>query len=101
MKKQKQARERPTQGRGATFTITEMAVFTLETDYSCETGYPFDDSRQIGTVKPLLSGHPLLLLTSLATNHKKIFARNLETVATSSVYLFPLDYYFCAVRRSL
>ena len=28
--------------------ITEMAVFTLETDYSCETGYPFDDSRQIG-----------------------------------------------------
>ena len=27
---------------------TEMAVFTLETDYSCETGYPFDDSRQIG-----------------------------------------------------
>ena len=24
------------------------AVFTLETDYSCETSYPFDDSRQIG-----------------------------------------------------
>ena len=21
--------------------------FTLKTDYSCETGYPFDDSRQI------------------------------------------------------
>ena len=40
--------KRPTQGRGATFIITEMAVFTLETDYSCETGYPFDDSRQIG-----------------------------------------------------
>ena len=35
-------------GRGATFITTEMAVFTLETDYSCETGYPFDDSRQIG-----------------------------------------------------
>ena len=33
---------------GATFIITEMAVFTLEKDYSCETGYPFDDSRQIG-----------------------------------------------------
>ena len=48
VKKQKQTRERPTQGRGATFIITEMAVFTLETDYSCETGYPFDDSRQIG-----------------------------------------------------
>ena len=26
----------------------QMAVFTLETDYSCETGYPFDNSRQIG-----------------------------------------------------
>ena len=38
----------PSQGRGATFIITEMAVFTLEKDYSCETGYPFDDSRQIG-----------------------------------------------------
>ena len=27
---------------------TEIAVFTLETDFSCETGYPFDDSRRIG-----------------------------------------------------
>ena len=44
VKKQKRTRESPTQGRGATF----MAVFTLETDYSCETGYPFDDLRQIG-----------------------------------------------------
>ena len=26
--------------------ITEMAVSTLETDYSCETSYPFDDSRR-------------------------------------------------------
>ena len=32
-------------GRGATFITTEMTVFTLETDYSCETSYPFDDSR--------------------------------------------------------
>ena len=32
-------------GRGATLITTEMAVFTLETDYLCETGYPFDDSR--------------------------------------------------------
>ena len=48
VRKQTQTRERPTQGRGATFIITEMAVFTLEKDYSCETGYPFDDSRQIG-----------------------------------------------------
>ena len=39
VKKQKQSLERPTQGRGATFVITEMAVFTLEKDYSCETGY--------------------------------------------------------------
>ena len=50
VKKQKQTRECPwpTQGRGATFMTTEMAVFTLETDYSCETGYPFHGSRQIG-----------------------------------------------------
>ena len=49
VKKQKQTRERPTEGRGATFIITEMAVFTLEEGYfSCETGYPFDDSPQIG-----------------------------------------------------
>ena len=48
VKKQKQIRERPTQGRGAIFIITEMAVFRLEKDYSCETGYLLDDSRQIG-----------------------------------------------------
>ena len=48
VKNQKQTRKRPIQGRGATFIITEMAVFTLGKDYySCETGYPFDDSRQI------------------------------------------------------
>ena len=41
-------RKRPTEGQGATFIITKMAVFTLETYYSCETGYPFDDSCQIG-----------------------------------------------------
>ena len=29
VKKQKQTLERPTQGRGATFIITDMAVFTL------------------------------------------------------------------------
>ena len=48
VKKHKQTRKRPTQGQGVTFIITEMAVFTLKTDYSCETGYPFDVSRQIG-----------------------------------------------------
>ena len=47
VKEQTQTRERPTEGRCATFIITEMAVFTLEKDCSCETGYPFDDSRQI------------------------------------------------------
>ena len=49
VKKQKQTRERPTQdGRGGgPFIITEMAVFTLATDYLCEMGYPFDNSRQI------------------------------------------------------
>ena len=44
VKKQKQTRERPTQDPSATFIITEMAVFTLETDYTCETGY-FNDSE--------------------------------------------------------
>ena len=28
--------------------ITKMAVFTLETDYSSEMGYPFDNSLEIG-----------------------------------------------------
>ena len=43
VKKPKQTRERSTQGRGANSFITEIAVFTLETDHSCETGYPFDN----------------------------------------------------------
>ena len=52
--KQKQTRERPTQGRGAgggghSF-IKEMTVFKPETDYSCETAYLFDNSRQIGNM---------------------------------------------------
>ena len=34
--------------RGRHSFLTEMAVLTLETDYSCETGYPFDNLRQIG-----------------------------------------------------
>ena len=48
VKKQKQTSERLTQDRGATFIITEMAFFILGKDYLCESGYPFDDSRQIG-----------------------------------------------------
>ena len=47
-KKQKQTRERPTQGRVATFIYNRNAVFILETDYSSEMGYPFDNSHQIG-----------------------------------------------------
>ena len=43
VKKQKQARKRPTQGWGRHSFITEMAVFTLQTDYSCETGYSSPD----------------------------------------------------------
>ena len=31
-----------------------LAVFTLETDYSCEMGYPFDNSRQIGNTVVLI-----------------------------------------------
>ena len=61
LKKQKQTRERPTQGLGETFIITEMAVFTLEKDYSCETGYPFDDSRQIGNTSIFENGIVLIL----------------------------------------
>ena len=61
MKKQKRTRKRPTQGRGATFIITEMSFFTLETDYSCETGYPFDDSRQIGNTSLFENGIALIL----------------------------------------
>ena len=37
----------PNSRQGGHSFITEMAVFTLETDYSCEMGYPFDNSRQI------------------------------------------------------
>ena len=51
VKKQKQTRECPTQGRGATFIITEMAVFTLEKDYSCET----HGGRLLGLLLPYLS----------------------------------------------
>ena len=47
MKKQKQTRERSTQGRDPNSFITKIAVFTLETDHLCETGYPFDNSRQV------------------------------------------------------
>ena len=58
--KAKHTRERPTQGRGATFVTTEMAV-ALEKDYSCETGYPFDDSRQIGNMSYFENGIVLIL----------------------------------------
>ena len=49
VKKQKETRERPTQGRGARghSFITEMTVFTQETDYSCETGYWLDNLKVV------------------------------------------------------
>ena len=49
VKKQKQTRERPTQSRGATFIITEMAVFALQIEglIRVRRGYLFYDSRQI------------------------------------------------------
>ena len=53
--KAKHTRERPTQDWGSTFVTTEMAV-ALDTDYSCETGYPFDDSRQIGNTSYFENG---------------------------------------------
>ena len=46
VKKQKQTRKRATKAGGHSF-ITEMATFTLETEYSWEMGYPFDNSRQV------------------------------------------------------
>ena len=58
---QKQTLKRPTQGRGATFITTEMAVFTLEKDYLCVTGYPFDDSRHIGNTFQFENGIVLIL----------------------------------------
>ena len=49
VKKEKQMTQRPISRPGVRHSfITDMEVFTLETDYSCETGYPFDNSRQIG-----------------------------------------------------
>ena len=44
VKKQRQTRERPEICRGETFIIKEMAVFTLEKYFSCETCYPLDDA---------------------------------------------------------
>ena len=36
-------------GGGGHSFISEIAVFTLETDYSWQMGYPFDNLRQIGS----------------------------------------------------
>ena len=48
VKKQKQTRKRQLKAGAPHSSITEMAVFTLEAEYSGETGYPFDNSRQVG-----------------------------------------------------
>ena len=49
VKKEKQMTQRPISRRGTRHSFTtDMDVFSFETDYSCEAGYPFDNSRQIG-----------------------------------------------------
>ena len=59
VKKQKQTREqwreRPTQGRARHSFITEMAVFILETDYSCEWTIPLTLSVNSSTLTDSLS----------------------------------------------
>ena len=50
VKKQKQTRPTPNAQlkAGARHSLwQELVVFTLKTDHSCETGYPFDNSPQI------------------------------------------------------
>ena len=79
VKKQKQTRKHPTQGRGATFIITEMAVFTLGTDYSCKTGYPFDDSRQIGNTSLFETGIVLILNEQSAWLYPSISTDSFKT----------------------
>ena len=37
-----------------------MAVFTLEADYTGETGYPFDNWRQIGNMSQFENGMVLI-----------------------------------------
>ena len=77
--KQKRTRKRPTQGQGATFIITEMSFFTLETDYSCETGYPCDDSRQIGNTSLFENGIALILNEQSAWLYPSISTDSLKT----------------------
>ena len=52
----------------------------------------------IGLRGPTRSARQILLLLNLLAD---IFAGKLETVATSSVYSFPLEYYVSAFRRRL
>ena len=63
MKKQKKSRHLNAQlkARARHSFKTEMAVFTLEADYSGETGYPFDNSRQIGNTSLFGNGMVLIL----------------------------------------
>ena len=95
MKKQKQTRERPTQGGGGGVEghsfITEMAVFTLETDYLWEIGYSFDNSRQIGNTSQFENGLVLIfnkqsawLYLSLLTDSLKMDYPFQETPCTAA-----------------
>ena len=48
-------------GGGRHSFISEIAVFTLETDYSWQMGYPFGNSRQIGSTSSFENGMVLIL----------------------------------------
>ena len=56
-----------------------MSFFTLETDYSCETGYPCDDSRQIGNTSLFESGIALILNEQSAWLYPSISTDSLKT----------------------
>ena len=58
--------------------ITEKAVVTLETDYSCETGYPFDNSRQIGNTTQFENGMVLILNEQSAWLYPSILTDSLK-----------------------
>ena len=71
-------RERSTQCRDANSFITEMAVFTLETDRSHETGYLFDNSRQIDNMSLFENWMVLILNEQSAWLYPQILTGSLK-----------------------
>ena len=55
-----------------------MAVFTLATDYSCEMGYPFDNSRQIGNTSQFEMERVLILNEQSALLYPSILTDSLK-----------------------